>query len=106
MKADKLLTKMKTMQFEDRVRENEQRLRRERLLRQSKQNDKREYWQGLFIAVMVGGSIATLLVVIFFPSLMAAFDLIMEAPVYAWTIFVLAGVAGILIIRSARQSRK
>ena len=58
----------------DHTRENEQRLRRAQLLKRSQKLNKNELWQGIFLSIMVGLSIAVILFCWAFPALSYAID--------------------------------
>lgn len=90
--------------FPDVSQENAQRIRRQRILQQSKKLDKKELWNGFLLAVFTGISIAGIVVIALFPAVQAVID---NPGVSTLLIIIgtLATIAGYLIVRSARKSR-
>lgn len=90
--------------FEDETLKNELRLKRERILKLSKQADKKDLMVAFILAVSTGFLVAFILVAIFAPYILEAID----NPGWGSVIFLislLATIAGYLIIRSAKRSR-
>lgn len=91
------------VKFEDETQKNAHRLKREKILKSTNRLDKHEHLQGIAIAAFVGLAIAIILFSVFFPALNYMID---NVPTWFATIFTLAGIVGILIIRSAKRSRE
>jgi len=90
--------------FIDETQKNEQRLKRARILQQSKKLDKKEIWHGLIIAIFTGIAIAGIIVIALFPAVQAVIDNPGVSSVLI-IIGILATVFGYLIVRSANRSR-
>jgi uncharacterized membrane protein len=90
--------------FTDITKQNEARLKRERILKLSKQADKPEILTGFILAVAVGMVVAAILVSVMAPHVLEAID----NPGYGTLIILISIVAlvgGWLIIRSANESK-
>jgi hypothetical protein len=89
--------------FTDNTQQNQDRLRREKHLKLSKQLDKHHHWQGIGIAVMVGLSIAIILFCAFFPALSYMID---NVPPGISMIVILACIVSVVIFYRGRVDRK
>ena len=90
--------------FPDHSTENAERYRKQQAFTRRKHwgsNNSRETFKAIFFPTL--GLILALTGITII--IRATADWIDEVPVWGWTIFALAGIAGILIIMSARKSR-
>jgi len=90
--------------FIDETQKNEQRLKRARILQQSKKLDKKEIWHGLIIAIFTGIAIAGIIVIALFPAVQAVIDNPGVSSVLI-IIGILVATGGYLYFRSANRSR-